>query len=124
MPGSTVEGMDRLMQMPEIKNNPNPRVLNMTELTPLVNEIHYEFEKGQPLWFHKGVGMFDKEIEIFIGKIRDKQYDLVLFEVIPYLNNFYPEEVREALQTEYILRDKFLAPRRPTDSYIEVYTRN
>lgn len=123
MPGPTVEGIDRLLQMPEIKGKEQPKVLNMSELTPLAYEIHYALETGQPLWYHKGVGMFQKETDAFCKKIENQEYDVVLFETIPYLNNFYPDEVRECLIKNYQLRDRFLAPRRPTDSHIEVYTR-
>jgi hypothetical protein len=35
MPRATVEGINRLMQMDVIRNQKNPNVLNMTELTPL-----------------------------------------------------------------------------------------
>jgi hypothetical protein len=123
MPGPTVDGMDRLLQMPEIKGKEKPKVLNMTELTPLAVEIPYELESGQPLWYHKGVGMFQKETDEFCRKIENQEYDVVLFETIPYLNNFYPGEVRDCLIKNYQLRDRFLAPRRPTDSHIEVYVR-
>jgi hypothetical protein len=121
MPEPTIKGIERLMQMPQIKDNRSPQVLNMTELTPLAHEIGYELGKGQPLWYHKGVGIFQPQIDWFCRKIQKKEYDVVLFETIPYLNNFFPDEVRENLQRHYLLKDKFLAPRRPTDSYIEVY---
>jgi hypothetical protein len=122
MPEPTIEGIERLMEMPQIKNKKSPKVLNMTELTPLAHAIGYELEKGQPLWYHKNVGIFQPQIDVFCKKIQRKEYDVVLFETIPYLNNFFPEEVRENLQKHYVLKDRFLAPRRPTDSHIEVYT--
>ncbi|MGJ3234258.1 MAG: hypothetical protein ACFE0M_04495 [Marivirga sp.] len=122
MPESTVKGMERLMQMKEVKKE-NPQILNMTELTPLAHEIGYELKKNKPLWYHKGVGMFQREVDIFISEIEAEKYDVVLFEIIPYLNNFFPDEVHSALKVHYKLEDKFLAPRRPTDSFIEVYIR-
>ena len=122
MPQSTVEGIARILQMEEIKKE-NPKVLNMSELTPLAYEIGYEMELKKPLWYHKGVGIFQPQINEYIDAIENEYYDVVLFEIIPYLNNFYPDEVREALKSNYSLVDQFLAPRRPTDSYIEVYAK-
>lgn len=120
MPESTVDGMERLLKM-DVLQKQNPKVLNMTELTPLAHEIGYELETNKPLWYHKGVGMFQREVDMFVDSVNSHYYDVVLFETIPYLNNFFPDEVRAALQEEYEMVDKFLAPRRPTDSHVEVY---
>jgi len=120
MPAPTAEGIDRLLDM-DIVQNKQANILNMTELTPLAYVIGYKLETGKPLWYHKGVGIFQKEVDEYVSEINNSKYDLVLFETIPYLNNFYPEEVRTALKENYHLHDKFLAPRRPTDSHIEVY---
>ncbi|HUQ97125.1 MAG TPA: hypothetical protein VM010_05640 [Chitinophagaceae bacterium] len=125
LPGPTVDGIDRLMQMDLIKSGKPLRVLNMTELTSLAVEIPYEPERGldQPLWYHLGVAMFNKEAELFENRIRNKQYDLVLFEYVPVLNNFYPFRVRDVLKKQYQLKDSFMAPRRnDTKGMIEVYT--
>lgn len=125
MPGPTVEGIERVMQLEAVQNNPNLKVLNMTELTPLAYAIPYELETGptQPLWYHKGVGMFQREEDEFIRKIESKEYDLVLYEYIPFLNNFYPFRVRDTLRQHYRQVDEFLAPRRPTNVNIEVYVK-
>ncbi len=122
MPESTVLGIKRLLLRKEIRKE-NPKILNMSELTPLAHEIGFELEKGRPLWYHKGVGIFQEQIDDYIIEINEEYYDIVLFETIPYLNNFYPDEVRNSLTENYKMIDKFLAPRRPTDSYIEVYAR-
>ena len=122
MPESTVKGMKRLMEMEEIRSE-DPKVLNMTELTPLAHEIGFELEKNKPLWYHKGVGMFQREVDQYVEEIKTGKYDVVLFETIPYLNNFFPDEVHDALKEFYHLEDRFLAPRRPTDSHVEVYVR-
>ncbi|MCV9385023.1 hypothetical protein [Reichenbachiella ulvae] len=122
MPESTVKGIERVMQMSEIKKN-SPSVLNMTELTPLAYEIGFELEKGKPLWYHKGVGIFQPQVDEYVQEIKDGKYEMVLFEYIPTLNNFYPDEVREALKEYYQLKDSFLAPRTPTNADIEVYVR-
>ena len=125
MPESTVEGIERVMQLDAVRNNPRPRVLNMTELTPLAYAIPYPLETGptQPLWYHKGVGMFQREEDRFISKIENGEYDLVLYEYIPFLNNFYPFEVRDVLRQHYRQVDQFLAPRRPANVNIEVYVK-
>ena len=124
LPGPTVDGIERLMNHPMVKGHKDLKVLNMSELTPLAAEIPFALERGPgyPLWFHKGVGMFDKETKMFVDRIKNKYYDLVLFEYIPYLNNFYPYEVREALKKYYRLEDRFVAPRKPTPhAWVEVY---
>lgn len=121
LPESTIHGMERLLASPEIKGKNKPKVLNMTELTPLAHEIGYELETGQPLWYHLNVSIFDKEIQMFSEKIENQYYDVILFEVIPNLNNFYPYVIRDKIKEHYLLKDEFLAPRRPTNATIEVY---
>lgn len=126
LPGPTADGIDRLLNMPLVKNNKNLQVLNMTELTPLVHEMKYKLEKSPeyPLWYHKGVGMFQKETDMFVNRIKNNYYDLVLFEYIPYLNNFYPFQVREALLQQYEKVDVFTAPRKPSmQAWVEVYVK-
>lgn len=124
MPRPTVEGIKRLLQNDLVKNNQNLNVLNMTELTPLAVEMPYKLETGPetPLWYHLGVSMFNKDAANYEKKILQKHYDLVLFEYIPSLNNFYPFRVRDTLRNHYTLIDSFTAPRRgDTQGIIEVY---
>jgi hypothetical protein len=126
VPNQTADGIERLMNMDMVKNKKDLKVLNMSELTPLAAEIPFKLETGAsyPLWFHKGVGMFDKQTDMFADRIKNNYYDLVLFEYIPYLNNFYPYKVREALQQYYQKVDSFVAPRKPTpNAWVEVYVR-
>ena len=126
VPGPTADGIERLMNMDLVKNNKNLKVLNMTELTPLAAEVPFALERGAeyPLWFHKGVGMFDKETDMFCKRIEGKYYDMVLFEYIPYLNNFYPYKVRETLEKNYRKIDSFVAPRKPTpNAWVEVWVK-
>jgi len=125
VPGPTVDGIERLMANPVIKKQ-DLKVLNMSELTTLAAEIPYSLETGDyyPLWFHQGVGMFDKQTDMFVDRINKKHYDLVLYEYIPYANNFYPFRVREALLKEYKQIDVFPAVRKPSsNSWIEVYVK-
>lgn len=126
MPQPTIDGMKRLLSMDLVKNNKDLRVLNMSELTPLAVEMPYKLEKGShyPLWYHLGVGMFNKQAEMFEKKIVAKEYDLVLFEYIPTLNNFYPFRVRDTLINHYQKVDSFYAPRRgDVKGMIEVYVK-
>ena len=123
MPAPTVQGMERIMKLNVLKTK-DPKVLNMTELTPLAAEVPFKLETGSyyPLWYHLGVGMFNQQAQLFEDRIRNHYYDLVLFEYIPNLNNFYPFRVRDSLKLHYNLVDSFEAPRRgDTRGMIEVY---
>jgi hypothetical protein len=127
LPIPTIEGIERLKVLDLIKTNKKLRVLNMSELTSLAAEIPFELEKGSdyPLWFHLGVGMFNKQAEMFESRILNNYYDLVLFENIPSLNNFYPFRIRDMLKKHYRQIDSFLAPRKgDTQGTIEIYIKN
>jgi hypothetical protein len=126
MPQSTVDGIDRLMNLKLVKEGKDLRVLNMSELTPLAAEIPFKLETGpnQPLWYHLGVSMFNQQAVMFEQHIANKEYDLVLFEHVPSLNNFYPFRVRDSLLVHYQKIDSFSAPRRgDTQGTIEVYVK-
>ena len=124
MPKPTIDGINRLIEMPLVKSNRNLRVLNMSELTPLVMEIPYQSETGTdiPLWYHLGVSMFNKQAGMYEHKLNSNLYDLVLFEYIPSLNNFYPFRIRDTLLNHYQEVDSFPAPRRGnTQGIIEIF---
>lgn len=122
MPASTIDGLNRsITRIKEIQKEKEPTVLNMSELTPLAIEAGYKLEKG-PLWFHLGVGMFDRDLDLFSTRIKNQYYDLVIFEYIPMLNNFYPFSIREKLREHYIQVDSFEAPRIVYPGTIEVYS--
>ncbi|MFT3936412.1 MAG: hypothetical protein QM726_22475 [Chitinophagaceae bacterium] len=126
LPGPTVDGIEKIMNLDVVKNNPHPKVLNMSELTPLAYEMKYALEASPeyPLWFHKGVGMFQQQTDMFCNRIKNNYYDLVLFEYIPYLNNFYPFQVRDSLLQYYDRIDVFAAPRKPSlQAWVEVYVK-
>lgn len=125
LPAGTVQGIDRLMSLPLTKQK-DLKVLNMSELTPLAVELPYRLEEGAdiPLWHHLGVGMFNKQAEAYEKKIATNYYDLVLFEYVPSLNNFFPFRVRDSLLNHYNKIDSFPAPRRgETSGIIEVFIR-
>jgi hypothetical protein len=123
MPSATIEGIARLKKINVFEKTEKLNVMNMTELTMLPYELGYVPLKKVPLWYDLGVAIFPKQVAEICGKIGKKEYDLFLFEVVPSLDNFYPEEVRTCLQKHYQLTDIFLAPRKEEDSIIEVYTR-
>lgn len=125
-PKPTEEGVKRVLQMPELKKA-DARVLNMTELTPLAAAVPFGYEKGvyQPLWHHLGVAMFNRQAEMYEQQIARNYYDVVLFEYLPGLNNFFPFRVRDSLQKHYQKVDSFYAPRIGPESMgmVEVYRR-
>ncbi|HTH56696.1 MAG TPA: hypothetical protein VL728_11675 [Cyclobacteriaceae bacterium] len=122
LPSETAEGMDRLLRSP-IARNKNMKVLNMSELTPLALSLDYKPQINQSLWYHVNIGIFQREIDTLCRRVGRKEYDLVLFEDIPDLTQFYPYQVRDSLQRHYFLQDKFLAPRKLENSTIEVYVK-
>lgn len=124
MPGETIDGIQNLIN--EYKGSQNLRVLNMSEIPQLAYEMNYTplASEDHPLWYHRNVAVFDQQIARFCQEIAAGEYDLVVFQDIPSLNGFFPPEVRACLMEHYQLHDRFLAPRIPMDSYIEVYVPN
>jgi hypothetical protein len=120
LPPETNDGIDRIMALPFLEKE-GLRVLNMSELTSLAYEIGYTPLTHHPLWFHLNIGIFEKEVNEINNLVRDGFYDLVLFESIPSLTDFYPYAVRDQLLRDYIRIDSFLAPRKLEDSIIEVF---
>lgn len=125
MPEPTVKGIERIMQMDLVKNKKDLRLLNMSELTFLAKEIPYTMETGPgfPLWYHLGVGMFNREADMFKQRIQNNYYDVVIFEYLPELNNFYPFEIRDLLKEQYKQVDSFYAPRNTNPGTIEVFVK-
>jgi hypothetical protein len=122
LPEETQAGIDRILASPYSKKE-NLQVLNMSELTSLAYEIGYTPLTEQPLWYHLNIGMFEKEVVEINRNIQSGLYDLVLFEDIPSLTNFYPYATLDVLKENYILVDTFLSPRKEDDSHIYVFLR-
>lgn len=120
LPPDAIAAIDKLKKWRQIENG-DIKVLNMSELTPLANILDYELETNMPLWYHLNVGMFDRELEKILNRIDNDYYDLILFENIPNLNNFYPFAVRDQLRKKYTLESEFQAPRDFNFERIEVY---
>lgn len=126
LPKETVEGIKNILNLDIVKEKGDRiRFLNMSELTPIEGIIGYIPETGSniPLWYHLGVGMFEKQMNFFEEKIQDHYYDLVLFEYFPAANNFFPFEIRAVLEKYYLKVDSFPIPQRYVDGAIEVFIR-
>jgi hypothetical protein len=121
MPEETVVGIKAIMDCGPFAKN--VRVLNMSELTPLAVTLPYQPIENQPLWFHLNIGIFQKQVDTLCARVKRNEYDLVLFEDIPDLTEFYPYQVRDTLRKYYYLEHQFLAPRKLENSVIEVYSR-
>ncbi len=123
LPEPTVKGIQRLLELDVVKSRKDLRVLNMSELTFLAAEMPYTPERDPkfPLWYHLGVGMFNREAKMFEDRVHNNYYDIVLFEYMPGLNNFYPFRVRDSLRLHYQQIDSFPAPRSSEPGTIEVY---
>jgi hypothetical protein len=124
---NTLEGIAKIKNLEVVKNTPKEKlkVLNMSELTSLAYEIGFMPLINQPMWFHQTVSIFDKEVKWFCENVRNKQYDLVIFESVSpkEVINFFPEDVHKCLDENYNFEFSFLAPRHPEESFIYVYTR-
>jgi hypothetical protein len=122
---NTLDGIRKIKAIEVFKTNKDPKVLNMSELTSLAYEIPFTPLTNQPMWFHQTVSIFDKEVAEFCAKVRNKEYDVVIFESVnpEEVINFYPEDVHKCLDENYKFEFSFLAPRTPEKSYIFVYTK-
>lgn len=123
---STIDGIHKIKNLPVFKEKSNDaKVLNMSELTSLAYEVPFTPLTNQPMWFHRDVSIFQKEIDEFCEKISRHEYDVVIFESIPYSEvvDFFPMDIKECLDQHYKHEFQFLAPRTPEHSFIDVYTR-
>jgi hypothetical protein len=124
---NTLEGIKRIMNLDIVKTTPKEqlKVLNMSELTSLAYEMGFTPLTNQPMWFHQTVSIWEKEVEMFCGRVANNEYDLVIFESVSpkEVINFYPEDVRKCLEEHYNFEFSFLAPRHPEESFIYVFTK-
>lgn len=122
---STLEGIHKIKDLEIVKKKKGDlRVLNMSELTSLACEIPFTPPVNQPMWYHQTVSIWQKEVDEFCDRIRNKEYDLVIFETVSpkEVINFFPMDVKECLMQNYKHEFTFLAPRHPEESYIDVFT--
>lgn len=120
VPQETNEGIARIMALPFLDKK-ELKVLNMSELTSLAREIGYEPLKNQPLWYHLNIGIFDKEVEELALKIEQGYYDVILFEDVPSLTEFYPYALLKTASRTYTQIDTFKAPRKLDNATIYVF---
>lgn len=120
LPEPTISGIEKILSLnlPE-----NATVLNLSELTMLAEQIPYEPIKSLPLWYHLNIGIFQPQVDSIKMEIVKESYDLVLFEDIPNLDNFYPYSLQEQLKQSYQLIERFPAPRKEDNAFIEVYVK-
>lgn len=121
LPANTQEGINVIMNL-DLPND--PKVLNMSNLTSLAFDLNYRPESGEetPLWYHKNVAFFNRELIATCNKIDAKEYDLILFEDMPNVDNYYPYDVRQcALDNNYVMVGKYLSPTGYTTDSLEVY---
>lgn len=121
---STLDGIRKIKNLAIVRKK-NLKVLNMSELTSLAYEIPFTPPINQPMWYHQTVSIFQKEVDEFCVKIRNKEYDLVIFETVSpkEVINFFPMDVKQCLMEHYKHEFTFLAPRHPEESYIDVFIR-
>jgi hypothetical protein len=121
---STLEGIRKIKNLEIVKNKKDLGVLNMSELTSLAYEIPFTPPVGQPMWYHQTVSIFQKEVDEFCERIRNREYDVVIFETVSPKEaiNFFPMDVKECLLENYQHEFTFLAPRHPEESFIDVFT--
>jgi hypothetical protein len=123
---STLDGIHKIKALDAFKNNnKDVKVLNMSELTTLAYEVPFTPLTNQPMWFHRDVSIFQKEVDEFCAKIANHEYDVVIFESIPYSEvvDFFPMEIKDCLDKHYKHEFQCLAPRTPEHSFIDVYTK-
>jgi hypothetical protein len=79
--------------------------------------------KNHPLWYHLNVAIFDEQVNKICQDIQNNYYDMIIFQDIPGLDNFYPYKLRDCTKNNYSKVLEFEAPRKKTEgnSIIEVY---
>ena len=126
IPEKTYNGIKRFKELYPINDaNKEAKVLNMSELTFLAYEAGFIplHGPGQPLWYHKGVNFFDREVAFFCRAIENQEFDIILFQDWPDIDNYFPYEVRECLQSNYVKVDEFPDIKGFPNSKVEVYVK-
>ncbi|MEM7109581.1 MAG: hypothetical protein AAF519_15255 [Bacteroidota bacterium] len=124
LPENTMAGIDEILNL-NLSKDGELQVLNMSNLTFLANELHYIPTAGIdfPLWYHKGVALFEREVDMLCQKVHSSSYDLILFEDMPNVDNYFPYEVRQCALENYKKVNKFISPTGYTSDSVEVYIR-
>lgn len=122
-PQLSKKGILKTIALGKAYNKENLRVLNMSQLTFLAYEMNFIPEANQrhPLWYHKGVNLFDREIDYLCDQISKGTYDIIIFQDVPLLRNYFPYEVTECAESYYEKKFDFPSNWTYADSMIEVY---
>ncbi len=125
LPENTSDGLDRILMLDIVKNKKDLQVLNMSNLSMLAYELKYIPDHGVnfPLWYHKGVALFPREEKMLCENISSGKYDLILFEDMPDVDNFFPYAVRDCAVDggRYKLVDRFISPTGYATDSVNVY---
>ena len=121
-PGESKNGILQLVELSK-RFDKEIRVLNMSQLTFLAYEMDFKPEASsrQPLWYHRGVNVFDREVEFLCDQIRNKEYDIIIFQDIPKLRDYFPHDVFNCAKLYYVKDFVFRSSWTHADSNIEVY---
>lgn len=101
LPLRTEEGLNNLINSINKRyGNDEISVLNMSELTFLVNELNYKLPTGSthPLWYHVGVCFFEREYEHFAIKIQSNAYDVIFFQEMDIAKDFFPNQLHSLIK--------------------------
>jgi hypothetical protein len=60
--------------------NGTPKVLNLSELTPIYAELKVAPPKHLPLWFHTNFSLFPREIDQLNQSFENAEYDLIILQ--------------------------------------------
>ena len=125
MPKEVLDGIRKMKALDVVKHKNDLQVLNLSELTFLAYELHYTPLRGQhqPLFYHVGVGEFDREVKYLENGVEEKAYDLILFETIEDWKDYYPSPVYKKITENYQRIDKFRGPKGFPRTYIEVFVK-
>jgi hypothetical protein len=122
-PKESKEGISRLIELSK-RYDGDIRVLNMSQLTFMAYEMNFipEASSSQPLWYHKGVNVFEREIDFLCRQIQENAYDIIIFQDIPKLRDYFPYEVFDCAQKEYNKEFEFPSTWTHADSKIWVFS--
>lgn len=113
IPEQTLAGIDSIRNLQVFKDKLSDiRILNMSELTFLAYEMNFQLLSGSgvPLWYHKGVCLFDREVDFLCKLISERKFDIILFEHMDYVQDFYPYAVRDCTLENYVQVLEFEGP--------------
>lgn len=122
LPKNTLEGINKIKALP-VASKDDLMVLNMSNLTFLRHELGYTSPRSpyQPLWFHYNVAFFERETKLLCEQLDRGIYDIILFEDMPDVDNFFPYEVRDCALSNYKFSHKFRSPTGYPTDHVEVY---